>query len=79
MVEEKYLVIWFARRFGPSPATLAAWHYLRWVVTIVVAVLAVQLLYYFGPDVKQRFRNSLAGARFVRPAGKLLPTLRQSR
>jgi membrane protein len=62
MVEEKYLVIWFARRFGPSPATLAAWHYLRWGVTIFVAVFAVQLLYYFGPDVKQRFRNSLAGA-----------------
>ncbi len=26
------------------------------------AVLAVELLYHFGPDVKQRFRDSLAGA-----------------
>jgi membrane protein len=28
----------------------------------VFAVLAVELLYHFGPDVKQRFRDSLTGA-----------------
>src|ERR1700680_4690843 len=41
---------------------LAAWHYLRWGIAIVFAVLAVELLYHFGPDVRQRFRDSLAGA-----------------
>jgi uncharacterized BrkB/YihY/UPF0761 family membrane protein len=44
---------------------LAAWHYLRWGIThslLVFAVLAVELLYHFGPDVRQRFRDSLAGA-----------------
>ena len=41
---------------------LAAWRYLRWGIALVSAVLAVELLYHFGPDVKQRFRDSLTGA-----------------
>jgi membrane protein len=62
MVEGTYLGSWFTRRFGPSPAMLAACHYMRWGIAIVFAVLAVELLYHFGPDVRQRFRDSLAGA-----------------
>ena len=45
-----------------NPAILAAWRYLQWGIVIGFAVLAVELLYHFGPDVKQRFRDSLAGA-----------------
>jgi hypothetical protein len=37
-----------------NPAILAAWRYLQWGIVIVFAVLAVELLYHFGPDVKQR-------------------------
>ena len=62
MVEGTHLGIWFAGRFDLGPAIPAAWRYLRWGVAIVLAVLAVELLYHFGPNVKQRFRDSLAGA-----------------
>jgi Virulence factor BrkB len=49
-------------RFNLDPGILAAWRYLRWGIAVSVAVLAVELLYHFGPDVKQRLRDSLAGA-----------------
>jgi membrane protein len=62
MVEGTYVGIWLARRFDFNPAIVAAGHYLRWGLAIVFAVLAVELLYHFGPDVKQRFRDSLTGA-----------------
>lgn len=62
MVEGTYLGTWFTSRFDLNPAILAAWRYLRWGIAVFVAVLAVELLYHFGPDVKQRFRDSLAGA-----------------
>jgi membrane protein len=62
MVEGTYFGIWFTARFDLNPLMLAAWRYLQWCIAIVFAVLAVELLYHFGPDVKQRFRDSLAGA-----------------
>jgi membrane protein len=62
MVEGTYFGNWFTARFELNPAILAAWHYLRWAIAIAFAVLAIELLYHFGPDVKQRFRDSLAGA-----------------
>jgi membrane protein len=62
MVEGTYFGIWFTGRFHLNPAILSAWRYLRWGIAIVFAVLAVELLYHFGPDVKQRFRDSVAGA-----------------
>ena len=54
--------IWLAGRFHFNRFVLSAWHYLRWGIAIVFAVLALELLYHFGPDVKQRFRDSLTGA-----------------
>lgn len=62
MVEGTYLGAWFTSRFDLNPAILAAWRYLRWGIAMSLAVLAVELLYHFGPDLKQRFRDSLAGA-----------------
>jgi membrane protein len=62
IVEGKYLGIWFAGRFDVSPAVFAGWRYLREGLATAFAVLAVELLYHFGPDVKRRFRDSLAGA-----------------
>src|SRR5579863_6587233 len=62
MVEGTHLGIWFTSRFSLNPAMLATWRYLRWGIAIVFAILAVELLYHFGPDVKQRFRDSLTGA-----------------
>jgi membrane protein len=62
MVEGTYLGTWFTGEFGLSPAILAVWRYLRWGIAAGFAVLALELLYHFGPDVKQRFRDSLTGA-----------------
>jgi membrane protein len=62
MVEGTYLGLWFTSRFDLNPASFAAWRYLRGSIAVCFAVLAVELLYHFGPDVKQRFRDSLAGA-----------------
>ena len=62
MVEGTHFGIWFTGRFDLNPAMLAAWRYLRWGIAIVFAVFAVELLYHFGPNVKQRFRDSLPGA-----------------
>ena len=62
MVEGTSFGVWLAGRFDLNPATFAAWRYFRWGIIIVFAVLAVELVYHFGPDVKQRFRDSLTGA-----------------
>ena len=62
MVEGTYFGVWFTGRFGINPIVLGAWRYLRWGIAIAFAVFAVELLYHFGPDVKQRFRDSLMGA-----------------
>jgi membrane protein len=62
MVEGTYLGIWFTARFNLNPGILGVWRYLEWGIAIVFAVFAVELLYHFGPDVKQRFRDSLSGA-----------------
>jgi membrane protein len=54
--------IWLAGRFTFKPFVVSGWRYLRWGIAILFAVLAVELLYHFGPDVKRRFRDSLIGA-----------------
>jgi membrane protein len=62
MIEGTHFGIWLTGRFNLNPAILAAWRYLRWGIAIAFAVLAIELLYHFGPNVKQRFRDSLPGA-----------------
>ena len=62
MVEGTYLGTWFTGEFNLNPAVLAAWRNFRWGIAAAFAVLALELLYHFGPNVKQRFRDSLAGA-----------------
>jgi membrane protein len=62
MVEGTYLGTWFTGEFDLNPAVLAAWRNLRWGIAAAFAVLALELLYHFGPNVKQRFRDSLTGA-----------------
>ena len=52
---------WFTCEFDLSPAVLAAWRNLRWGIAAAFAVLALELVYHFGPNVKQRFRDSLTG------------------
>jgi membrane protein len=62
MIEGTHFGIWFTGRFELNPAFLTAWRYLRLGIVMVFAMLAVELIYHFGPDVKQRFRDSLPGA-----------------
>ncbi len=62
MVEGTFLGTWFTERFDLNPALLTTWRYFRFSIAVTFAVLAVQLLYHFGPNVKQRFRDSLFGA-----------------
>lgn len=40
----------------------AAWPYTRWVLSISFIVLAVEVMFYWAPNVKQRFWASLPGA-----------------
>jgi membrane protein len=62
MVQGTSLGIWFTARFELNPGLLAVWRYLQWGIAMMFAMFAVELLYHFGPDVKQRFRDSLTGA-----------------
>jgi membrane protein len=62
MVEGTSFGIWFTGRFDLNPALLTTWRYFRWGIAVTFGVLAVQLLYHFGPDIKQHFRDSLIGA-----------------
>ena len=39
-----------------------SWPWARWGVIVICIVLSMELLYFFGPNVKQRFKHSLPGA-----------------
>jgi membrane protein len=62
MVEGTYVGIWASGRFDLNPASFATWRYFRGGIATGFAILAVELLYHLGPDVKRRFRDSLFGA-----------------
>jgi membrane protein len=62
MVEGTEVGIWITRTFDLNPTLLAAWRYLRLGIAMAFAVFAVELLYHFGPNLRQRFHNSLIGA-----------------
>lgn len=46
--------------FGAAFAVL--WPFLRWGIVLTFTVLAVEVIYFLAPNVKQRFRCSLPGA-----------------
>lgn len=39
-----------------------SWPYIRWGIIGLCIVLSMELLYFFGPNVKQRFKHTLPGA-----------------
>lgn len=53
---------WLASRVHLSGLFVLLWPYLRWTIAVAFAVLAVEILYFLAPNVKQRFRNTLPGA-----------------
>ena len=52
------LSAWLAATFGERNL----WPYIRWAATIGCTILAVELLYFVAPNVKQRFVSTLPGA-----------------
>ena len=53
---------WLAAKVGLKPAFAMVWPYLRWGVSVGFTVLAVEVLYFVGPNIRQRFLASLPGA-----------------
>ncbi len=53
---------WLASRLAMSAVFVAVWPVLRWTLAICFTVLAVEVLYYLAPNVKQRFGATLPGA-----------------
>lgn len=55
---------WLAAHLGLSSVFAAIWPTLRWTIAISFTVLAVELIYFLAPNVKQRFGATLPGAIF---------------
>ncbi len=53
---------WLATRVGLSHQFAQVWPTLRWVFSIAFMVLAVELTFFWAPNVKQRFWATLPGA-----------------
>jgi membrane protein len=53
---------WLSARLHLSMVFAAVWPVVRWAVAIVFVVLAIELVYFLAPNVKQRFKNTLPGA-----------------
>jgi membrane protein len=53
---------WLATKVGFGPIFVALWGYMRWSIAIVFAVLAIELIYFLAPNVRQRFGKTLPGA-----------------
>lgn len=66
---------YLAAHMGVSWAFAVAWPYLRYVTAIAFVVLAVEGLYFLGPNLKQRFRDTLPGAVLAVLGWILLSTL----
>jgi len=52
---------WVGSPFGASRIFAAVWPFLRWTVAVSFTVLAVEVLYFLAPNVKQRFAATLPG------------------
>jgi len=53
---------WLADHLSLSSTFAMLWPVLRWTIAIVFTILAVEVLYYLAPNVKQRFAATLPGA-----------------
>jgi len=53
---------WLSGRVHVSLLWAQLWPYIHWTIAVGLVVLATEALYFFGPNVKQRFLASLPGA-----------------
>jgi len=56
---------WVARHTGTSVLFAWIWPHLRWFIAVAFTVLAIELLYFLAPNIKQRFWATLPGAIFA--------------
>jgi membrane protein len=54
--------VWLAGRVHLSGLFVLLWPYLHWTIAVGFTVLAIEALYFFAPNVKQRFLATLPGA-----------------
>lgn len=60
---------WLAVHLALSSEFALIWPPLRWITAISFTVLAVEVIYFLAPNVKQRFRATLPGAIFALMVG----------
>ncbi len=53
---------WLARHTDESPEFAVLWPIIRWVIAVGFTVLAVEIIYFVGPNIKQTFKATLPGA-----------------
>ena len=53
---------WLNGRVHVSPLWALLWPYIHWTVVVGFVILGTEVLYFFGPNVKQRFLATLPGA-----------------
>ncbi len=53
---------WLAAKAGLSDQFGDAWPVIRWVASVALIVLGIELIFYWAPNVKQRFWTTLPGA-----------------
>jgi membrane protein len=56
---------WAAQRFGFGAAFTVAWGVLDYLLGLALLFLGLQLIYYFGPNIKQQWRWITPGAVFA--------------
>lgn len=55
-------VQWVAQQVGLEQIFVTLWAWLRWPAALLILMLAVAIIYYVAPDVKQKFRFISPGA-----------------
>ena len=66
---------WVASHLGLSEVFGILWPFLRWAIAIGFTVIAVEIIYFSAPNVKQRFPATLPGAIFAVAAWNTLSFL----
>ena len=56
---------WLAARVHLSDIFVLLWPYIHWTIAVGFAIVAIEVLYFLAPNVKQRFRATLPGAVFA--------------
>jgi len=62
MVTGPQVMSWLAGQIGMEDIIVTLWTVLRWPVIVILMMMAVALMYYLMPDVKQEFRFITAGS-----------------